>query len=205
MKKSQTSYIYFLFLFVFLCFLVPTPCWPRVPVPSVWRGEIAGRVYNKVFRLPVTIEIKGALPYEKNPIHIFIGTRNPKDIGHLYLTSAQQFRTSRGPVTLKYLSISLRGRRLQATLTNTHGGEAAKVNGFTGPNVSAEQASNLMKGILRDAWGPSEMFALRAGATLIINFYTDQLNGSIRASGTSYTDTSSVVNYGATIRARRVR
>jgi len=177
----------------------------EVPVPSKWQGEIVGRVFNKVFRLPVVIEIKRPLPFERNPFHLFLGAGNPKDIGHLYLASAMRFNTSRGPATLQYLSIFLQGNHLRARLTETHGAEAAKVNGFSGPNVSAEQASPLMRDVLRNAWGPSEMFGFSKGAMLTLRFQGNRLSGTVQGVGNSYTGTSSSVVYQARMAARRVR
>ena len=177
----------------------------EVPVPSQWQGIIAGRVFNKTFRLPVTVEIKKTLPFERNPFHLFLGAGNPKNIGHLYLSSAMRFNTSRGPATLQYLSMTLLGNQVKASLTNTHGSEAAKANGFSGPNVSAEQASPLMKGVLRNAWGPTEMFSFIRGATLFLHFQGNRLAGTLQGSGNSYTGTSSSVRYQARMAARRVR
>ncbi len=205
MKSYLGKLLLVIALPVLSCFLVPGIVWAGIPIPSVWKGQIAGTVYNRSFSLPVIIEIKQALPHENNPLHIYVGTDNPQDIGHLYLTSALQFKASNGLVTLNYLAISVKGQRLQARLINTHGSEAAKANGFTGPNVSAEQASNLMKGILRDAWGPSEMFGLKVGATLFLNFQGNQLYGAIKGFGSSYTATSSDIQYVGNIRATRIR
>lgn len=173
----------------------------QTPVPSSWEGEITGQVHNKSFRLPVTIELKKSLPHEKNPFHLFIGAGDPDDIGHVYLSSAIQFGND--PVTLQYLTISMQGNRLQASLTDDHSSEAAKANGFSGPNVSAEEASDLMKDVLRSAWGNSEMFGFRVGATLTLNFNNNQLSGTIQGSGGSYTATSSQVRYQARLEARR--
>ncbi|MBW2094001.1 MAG: hypothetical protein JRI80_03860 [Deltaproteobacteria bacterium] len=177
----------------------------EIPIPSNWQGEIVGRVFNKVFRLPVTIEIRRPLPFERNPFHLFLGAGNPKDIGHLYLASAMRFNTSRGPATLRYLSIFLQGNQLRARLTETHGAEAAKVNGFSGPNVSAVQASPLMRDVLRNAWGPTEMFGFSRGTMLTLRFQGNRLSGIVQGAGNSYTGTSSSVVYQARMAARRVR
>lgn len=182
--------------------------WAQPPVPSRWQGEITGKVYNQTFRGMVELELKPALPHENNPFHLFIGAGNPQDIGHLFLSSAMQFRTS--PVsnriaTLQYLTIYLQGNRVQATLTDDHGGEAAKANGFGGPNVSAAQASDLMKGVLQNAWGNSEMFGFSRGATLMIQFNSNRMSGTIRGMGSSYTATSSPVEYQAQFQAQRIQ
>lgn len=175
------------------------------PIPSTWHGEIVGRVFNKVFRLPLTIEIRRPFPFERNPFHLFLGAGNPKNIGHIYLSSAMRFNTSRGPATLQYLSLTLWGNQVKATLTETHSAEAAKANGFSGPNVSAAQASPLMRGVLRNAWGPTEMFSFSRGATLMLRFQGNRLSGTVQGTGSSYTGTSSSVVYQARMAARRVR
>ena len=193
-----------LFLALASC-LSATPMWAATPIPSQWRGEITGQVHNTKFRLPVSIEIKPPLPFENNPLNIFVGAGNPTDIGHLFLASAMKFNTSRGPVTLQYLSISIRQTRLQARLTDHHGAEAAKGNGFSGPNVSAEQASDLMKDVLRNAWGSAEMFGFNVGATLVIDFSGNRLSGTVQGLGSSYTGTTSGVAYGARMTATRVK
>ena len=187
------------------CLLISANLRAEVPIPSRWQGEIVGRVHNKTFRLPVTIEITRALPFEGNPFHLFLGAGNPKNVGHVYLASAMRFNTSSGPATLRYLSISLRGNQLMARLTKTHGAEAAKANGFSGPNVSAAQASPLMRGVLRNAWGPTEMFAFSRGAALTLRFQRNQLFGTVQGTGSSYTGTSSSVTYQARMAARRAR
>ena len=188
---------------IFLCFAANVQA--EVPIPSNWQGEIVGRVFNKMFRLPVTIEIRRPLPFERNPFHLFVGAGNPKDIGHVYLASAMRFNTSRGPATLRYLSVFLQGNRVRARLTKTHGAEAAKATGFSGPNVSAAQASPLMRGVLRNAWGPTEMFSFGRGATLMLRFQENRLSGTVQGTGSSYTGTSSSVVYQARMAARRVR
>lgn len=177
----------------------------EVAVPSNWEGEIVGRVFDKVFRLPISIEIRKPLPFEKNPFHLFIGAGNPQDIGHLFLASAVRFNTRRGTATLRYLTIFLQGSQVQARLTQTHHGEAAKVNGFSGPNVSAGQASPLMRGVLRNAWGATEMFGFGRGAVLTLSFQGNRLSGSVQGAGNSYTGTSSSVVYRGKLAARRTR
>lgn len=200
-SKRAISVIFLMIIFVLSAANVRA----EVPVPSNWQGEIVGRVFNKVFRLPVTIEIRRPLPFERNPFHLFVGAGNPKDIGHVYLASAMRFNTSHGPATLPYLSISVRGNEMRAKLTETHGAEAAKVNGFSGPNVSAGQASPLMRDVLRNAWGPTEMFGFSRGTMLTLRFQGNQLSGNLQGAGNSYTGTSSSVVYQARMAARRVR
>jgi hypothetical protein len=192
-------------ILVISCLLVSTNLRAEVPIPSRWQGEIVGRVYNKTFRLPVTIEISRQLPFERNPFHLFLGAGNPKNVGHVYLSSAMRFNTSRGPATLRYLAISLRGNQLRARLTETHGAEAAKVNGFSGPAVSAAQASPLMRDVLRNAWGSTEMFCFSRGTVLMLRFQGNQLSGTVQGAGNSYTGTSSSVAYQARMVARRAR
>jgi hypothetical protein len=175
----------------------------QIPVPSRWQGEIAGQVHNKAFRLPVTIELKKSLPHEDNPFNVFVGAGDPDQIGHVFLSSAMPFSTTRGTATLQYLDISIQGNRLQAVLTDDHRSEAAKANGFSGPNVSADEASDLMKDVLRNAWGNTEMFGFSIGTNLTINFSANQLSGMIQGAGGSYTATSSPVRYQARMEARR--
>ncbi len=189
----------------FGCLLTPQNLFAGGLIPSTWQGEIRGRVHNENFRLPLTIEIRQPLPYEKNPMHICVATDKPDDIGHVFLSSAQQLSTSRGPVTLQYFFVSLSGSRMHAGLVDDHRAEAAVINGFSGPNVSAEQASDLMQGILEDAWGATEMFRFDVGATLVITFFENRLSGTLKGSGRSYTNTSSSVNYFADINAKRLR
>lgn len=177
----------------------------EMPVPSRWEGEITGQVQNTAFRLPVAIEFKSPLPHENNPLNIFIGAGDPKDPGHLYLSSAMPFNTSSGPVTLQYLMVTINESQIQAKLTDSHAAEAAKANGFSGPNVSAQEASDLMKGVLRDALGATEMFGFNIGATLVIDLNGNRLSGTIQGSGNSYTATSSRVPYRAGLIANRVR
>ncbi|OEU62302.1 MAG: hypothetical protein BBJ57_05865 [Desulfobacterales bacterium PC51MH44] len=206
MKLSDLKTYYIILLLTFTYFFAPINLWAGMPVPGEWRGQIAGQVYNRTFRLPVAIIIKKPLPFENNPLNIYIGAGDPnKDIGHIYLSSAQQFNTTRGPVTLQYLSIAIRGSRLQGRLTDDHSGESAVLNGFNGPNVSAEEASELMKGILQQAWGPTEMFRFFVGTTIVLNFDGNTLSGSVQGEGGSYTGTSSSVRYTARIVATRIR
>lgn len=203
-------------LFRFICLLllsstalgvpgISAKVWAGPPVPSQWQGEIVGQVQGQAFRLPVSIEFDRPLPYENNPLHIFIGTGNPSTVGNIFISSAMQYSTSRGPATLQYLTIYLQGSRLQGRLTDSHTAEAAKANGFSGPNISAEQASDLMKDVLRNAWGPTEMFGFDVGTSLVVKFFGNELTGTIQGWGGSYTGTSSRVPYQAEFRARRVR
>ena len=185
--------------------LVATRTWADVPVPSRWRGEITGQVYHKTFRLPVLIEFKGSLPFENNPLNIYVGAGDPNQIGHLFLSSAMQFQTTQGFVTLQYLTVSVQGTQVTATLTNHHGAEAAKANGFSGPNASADQASSLMKGVLRDAFGAVEMFTFSLGTTLHLHVNGNHLSGMIQGAGSSCTGTSSQVDYRANLTAELVR
>lgn len=192
-------------LLIVVILLTTAGAWAEIPVPSQWQGEITGQVHNTPFRLPVVIEFNRPLPYENNPLHIFVGAGDPNDMGHLYLSSALELNTSRGPATLQYLTISMQGSQLQARLSDDHRAEAAKSNGFSGPNVSAEQASDLMKGVLRDVLGATEMFGFDIGATLAIHIDGSQLSGTIQGSGSSYTGTSSQVKYRANLTAMPIR
>jgi hypothetical protein len=79
------------------------------------------------------------------------------------------------------------------------------LNGFNGPNVSAEQASELMKGVLQRVWGPTEMFRFFVGATIDLNFDGNTLSGTVQGKGSSYTGTSSSVRYTGGIVATRIR
>lgn len=193
---------------IIFCILLATAAtsWAQPPVPSKWQGVITGKVYNKTFRLPVVLEIKPALQHENNPFHLFLGAGDTKDIGNLFFSSAMKFSTRSGGVaTLQYVTITMQGNRLRAILTDTHKAEAAKANGFGGPNVSAVQASPLMRDVLKNAYGNSEMFAFVRGATMTIQFNGSQLSGVISGKGGSYTATSSDVPYQAQFQARRVQ
>ena len=203
--------IYYKYLtYIIACILLgsTTASWAQPPVPSRWQGEIKGTVYNKPFTLMVELELKRALPHENNPFHLFIGAGNPQNMGHLFLSSAIQKKTSSVSnriATLQYLTIYQQGNRLQATLTNDHRAEAAKANGFSGPNVSAAEASDLMRDILKNAWGNSEMFGFSRGASLLIQFNSNGMSGTIQGRGSSYTATSSTVQYQAQFQARRIQ
>jgi hypothetical protein len=116
-----------------------------------------------------------------------------------------QVNTYRGTASLQYLSLSLQKDQIGAVLTDTHRAEAAKANGFSGPNVSAAAASDLMRDVLQNAWGPTEMFGFDPGATLRIDFQGNTLSGSIQGRGGSYTATASRVNYRAEMTAARIK
>jgi hypothetical protein len=205
MKTIPPFIRYTLPLILLFAMVSPPNVWAGMPVPSTWQGEITGQTHNTTFRLPLVIEFKRPLSQENNPLNIFIGAGDPGDIGHIYLSSALGMSTNSGPATLQYLSVSVRGSHLEARLTNHHGAAAAKANGFSGPNVSAEQASDLMRDVLRDAWGPTEMFAFGIGATLVMDVNGNRLTGEIQGSGSSYTGTSSNVEYRANLSAQRAK
>ena len=202
-KNNKRGFI--LCVITLIIFGTTAVSWSQPPVPSHWRGEITGKVHNKTFRLPVDLEFKQPIQHENNPFHLFIGAGKPQDVGNLFLSSAMSFSTRKGDATLQYLTISLQGNRLQATLSDTHKAEAAKANGFSGPNVSAAQASSLMRDIMKDVYGDCEMFGFSRGATLTIQFNGNQLSGVIRGNGVSYTETSSPVQYQAQFQARRIK
>lgn len=198
------------FIGFFVCFILgsATAAWAQPPVPSRWQGEITGTVQNKPFRLVVDIELKQPILDEENPFHLFIGAGEPENTGHLFLTSAIQLENPPGSgrlVTLQYLTIRVQGSRIQSTLTDVHSKESAKANGFSGPNVSAEEASDLMKDILKNAWGKSEMFGFNTGAAVSMEFTDNQISGTIQGRGYSYTGSSSLVPYRGQFRARRVQ
>ncbi len=205
--KALYSFKVFLVISLVLCITLCTAAvtLAQTPVPSRWKGVIEGKVHNKSFRLPVVLEIKPSMAHENNPFHLFIGSGDNDDIGYLYIISAMMFNTSSGRATLQYFTMTQRGNVLEGTLTNTHKSAAAKANGFTGPNVSAAEASDLMRDILKDAWGDSEMFGFSRGVTIKIQFNGNKLSGAVSGSGTSYTATSSSVQYQARFQAERVQ
>lgn len=197
---------WFVFVLLVAMGLVPvTPSWAQFQVPGRWQGEILGQVHGMAFQLPVTIELSPSIEGERNPFHVFIGGGETNQPGQVSVTSALRINTANGPVTLQYLSVVVRNDRFSASLTQTHGAEAAKINGFSGPNVSAEQASNLMKDVLRSAWGAAEMFGFAAGMQIEVEQQGNLLQGTIAGHGSSYTGTSGDVGYQARFKAQRVR
>jgi len=197
------------------------------PVPSVWEGEASGAIRGRAFRIPVVVELKAPLPHEANPIHFSITTPSFKQVGDLLLASASEMGTGhtgrvydaprvgvygypvgrtagRGNVTLQYFTVKLDGQRLTAVLTETQAAAAASLNSFVGPNVSAMEASELMRGV-HEALGPTEIFAIGKGATVRLDFTPQGVAGLIEAKGRSVLNTSSDVGLQATLRARRVK
>jgi hypothetical protein len=205
----------------------------QVPIPSTWEGKATGRVYGIDFSLPVVIEISEPLPYEKNPFHLFVGSASMTSLGDVLLTSAMRVGAGGGEVRyntgsaigvyaerttphssqkpaaggaalLQYLTIKQEGSQATAVLTNVNMKEAAAVNAFTGPNVSAKEASALMRGVL-EGLGTTENFVFLQGATLQLRFNGSSLNGSIAGKGRSVLNTTSDIEYSCRIQANRIR
>lgn len=202
----------------------------QVPVPSAWEGRVTGTLRGVRFDLPVSLELKPALPFEKNPFHLFVGTTEVKRVGDFGLMSAAEMGTGgsvktysqsrwggigiydktvarvpgRGNVTLQYLSMRQEGSVVTAALSETQADAAAAGNIFVGPNVSAAEASDVMRGVM-EQMGPTEMFVFARGATLRLEFSPGGVTGSVAGQGGSVLGTSSPVAYRATLRARRVR
>ncbi len=197
--------------------------------PSRWEGRATGSVAGERFDVPITIELSPPLPHEANPFHLFLGTSSVTRVGDLLLMSATQmgtggsykvYRTGRygvgvydqtlarttgdGNVTLQYMKVTPQGSSVTAVLTETQAAAAAAGNTFTGPNVSAQEASDLMRGVM-EALGPTEIFALGRGATVRLDFGKDEVTGSVAGVGRSVLNTSSDVRYNCAIRARRVQ
>lgn len=104
--------------------------------------------------------------------------------------------------TLQYWNVRWDGQGVTAVLTDTNAAAAATLNGFTGPNVSAQEASPLMRGVM-ESLGSTENFVFRQGAVVKILFGGDGLSGSLEGTGRSVTNTSSDVRYACSFRARR--
>jgi hypothetical protein len=174
-------------------------------IPSQWRGEIRGQVDNQAFRLPLTIQFEKPKRFEDNPVNLFVGTGDCAQVGDLGLFSASEFSSPvGGTVTLQYFSIKVEGSQLKAVLIDQHTAEAAAVNLFTGPNVSARQP-----GIMRDvcaSLGSTEIFAFLRGTELTINLLSaESLMGSAKGSGISVVCNSTDIPYQAELTAKRVR
>jgi hypothetical protein len=195
-----------------VCFAIlfsPALCSAQtVAVPSVWRGTISGQVAGRNFSLPLTMELKPPLEGENNPVHFFLGDSTSERVGGLILTSSQQYTTpyTSGTATLQYMSVRIGQGRLQAVLRDSHRKEAAAVNGFTAPNLSAENASPLMKGVL-ESLGRTEMFAFKPGAVVDVQFRGNSLQGTVQGTGSSYMSVHSTPDaaYRARFNATRVQ
>lgn len=162
-----------------------SPSWAQaVPVPSLWNGHFEGQVGSATFSMPVSIEFSRPLPYEENPFHVFIGIGQTGQVGSASLVSAQQFSTSSGYVTLQYFSVLTQGSRIAARLIDIHNSEAAVINIFTAPNLSAQYAPPVMRGIY-GSLGTSEMFYMKAGANFVIQRNGNQLSGEVQGMGAS--------------------
>jgi len=204
----------------------------RPPVPSKWEGEASGVVYGREFRLPVFIELSAPIEYENNPFHLYFGTGEIESVGDVLLVSAASFSSAGfGPTavwggrvgvyykratphsarpivrqqgaTLRYLTITMADARVKATLTDTNAAAAAVINGFTGPNVSAKEASDVMRGVM-ESFGPTEIFLFNQGAVLTLKFEGSAVSGEFEGQGRSATNTSSDVTYRCKFRAKRV-
>ncbi|MDD2466423.1 MAG: hypothetical protein PHI97_20680 [Desulfobulbus sp.] len=208
MRQNQARYCGWYSLFLLMVWANPlgvSLSWAQFPVPSQWQGEISGQVHGTFFRIPVTLALSSPISGEQNPFHVFIGAGETDQFGHVTLSSAIQVNTRHGLVTLKYLSVTTQDTRFSAHLTQDHTTEAAKINGFSGPNVSAAEVSTLMKDVLRNAWGSSEMFGFSVGTRLVAEQRGHELWGTLAGSGRSCTGTSSEVFYQAQFKAVRMK
>ena len=174
-------------------------------VPSQWQGEITGSIEGQPFRLPVTVEFGKPIAGEKNLMHLFIGAGEPsKDLGHVHLMSANQLQKGKSKTTIQYLAVKREGNRITATMTDNGQAEAAAINGFTGPNVSVQQASDLMRDVLQSAWGATEIFSFLTGTSAELTISGESLSGTLSGRGVSFTATSSA-EYFATLNVKRVK
>ena len=89
-------------------------------------------------------------------------------------------------------------------LTETNAGAAAAINGFSGPNVSAQDASPVMRGVM-EAIGNTEMFVFRKGATIRMSLEGGLPRGTAEGAGGCITNTSSEVAYACRFEAKRVK
>ncbi len=174
------------------------------PVPSRWRGQVRGVVYGQPFVLPFDVELTRRLLGERNPFHLFAGTRADPgaDVGSSYLSSAQRVVTpvTGRRVTLRYLRVTTAGRTIRARLVDTHKDEAMAINGFTAPNVCLTVYTPF-ECVLP---GP-ELFAFRQGATLTLRISGRRITGTVDGTGTGYAQVLPYpeVRYSATVTAKR--
>ena len=154
------------------------------PVPSRWKGRATGEVHGRSFRLPMTIEIAGPLPFEQNPFNLSLSsdsaTRDEASrLGSFLVRSAaEMFTPTGGKATLEYFRITRSDAEVTAVLRNTQAAAAAVMNTFVAPNVSAEQASELMRDVLKSL-GPTEFHAFRPGAGIKLQFQGDAVTGTL--------------------------
>jgi hypothetical protein len=104
---------------------------------------------------------------------------------------------------LQYMTISQNGALVTAVLSNINIKAAAAANLFTGPNISAMEASPVMRSVM-EGLGSTEVFILQKGARLQMQFDKDFVNGIMEGSGRSVLNTSSDVVYTCRFQARRV-
>lgn len=195
------------------------------PVPSTWEGRLRGLAAGQSFDLPLVIELRQPLASEQNPCHLFAGTEAEGQVGALTLVSALEVATGgriigyeagrigiytrdrawdpgRGNLTVRFFQLRREANALSGTLGDPGTGISAAVNGFTGPNISAREASEVTRAI-HEALGPTEMFLFERGATIRLEFRQGTLTGTVQGSGRSVMNTSSPVPYRAQIEAKR--
>jgi len=154
--------------------------------PGRWEGEIQGRVFDRSFRMPVSVQFGEPLPFENNPVHVSVGAGDPSRIGYGFLESAGRFTVSSGEVTLQYFSVETRGSQLRAVLTDEHRDEAAKINLFTAPNVTGRYAPpGPAQQLYEDDL--TEIFAFLEGTELVMEVSGERLTGTLEGSGQSIT------------------
>jgi hypothetical protein len=180
-----------------------------IPVPSAWSGLIEGAVGGVRFRLPVEIELARPLQEEANPLHLSIGAGDEGQVGNLLLRSAQDYATpyTGRTVTLQYLTLRATPERgIRGVLTNDQSQAAAVLNAFTGPNTSVDSAPPVMREI-QASLGPTEIYAFREGAVVVIKSDGSELVGTVIGNGHGMVNIfpSPDVEYRATFRARKHR
>jgi hypothetical protein len=215
-------------------FLLVSAVLAQPPVPSEWKGEAKGSIREKVFTLPVSIELKSPPKFDNNAFRFFIGSADMKRLGDfLVLSSAEvatggtpvmwkwservgapgiykqigpasQAKLSSGAAVLQYFTIQYEGAKMIARLAGANTASAAAANSFVGPNVSALEASAVMRGVM-DSLGPTEVFIFGKGATVTLEFTPDAVTGVIAGEGRSVTNTSSGVHFHCRLTARRVK
>lgn len=186
-KKKCCLFVLLLMFFAILQFQENT-YGQGFPVPGLWQGEIMGQVHNQPFRLPLSIEIKAPIAGENNPVHLYLGSDVVGQPGNVFLMSASEFLTpyTGQRVTLQYFDINVSGNQLTAVLTNEHKGEAAVIDMFGAPNLSAQYAPQVMQEIYASL-GQTEQFAFNRGTIVKMTFANNRITGTVQGTGFSYT------------------
>ena len=207
--------------------------WAAPPIPSTWQGELSGTIHGVAVHQSVVLELQPPLPYETNPFHLFLGTATSNQLGDISLVSAAQFfsggtgyvydnqptgigiykkrvrphqkdRPAPGTALVQYLTLFIQGEQVVARLTDTNSKLSAAANTFTGPNVSALEASPVMRSVMQ-SMGATEMFLVQQGAELRLRFDKNRAEGSFQGIGRSVINTSSDVLCRCTLHLQRVQ